>query len=115
MNRYDLAKLAAGGCLAAVFTATVSGPLGFGLRYADQLERRVRSTLDAQHLQSVEVAIEQRPTLRRAVVLSGSVSEQKRRFAVALARDVPGIAQVRWVQGSVGTSGAGSGFSVQYR
>jgi hypothetical protein len=114
VNRHEFAKLAAGGCLATLFTATVSGPLGFGLRYTDQLERRVRTTLDDQHLQGVEVAVEQHPALRRTVVLTGPVAERDRRIAMDLARDVPGVAGVRWAQGPTDTGGAASGYSVRY-
>jgi osmotically-inducible protein OsmY len=93
----------------------VSGPLGFGLRYTDQLTRRVRTTLDDRQLQNVDVAIEQRPALRRTIVLTGPVAESDRKVAIDLARAVPGVAKVRWVQDATDRGGAPSGFSVQFR
>jgi hypothetical protein len=115
VNRHDFAKLAAGGCLAALFTATVSGPLGYGLRYTDQLERRVRTTLDDRHLQRIDVAVEQHPTLRRTIVLAGRVTKRDRKIATQLARDVPGVAHVRWAQDVTDRGAISSGFAVQYR
>jgi hypothetical protein len=115
VKRHDFAKLAAGGCLAAVFTATVSGPLGFGLRYTDQLERRVRTSLDDRSLQHVDVAIEHRPALSRTILLTGSVPERDRRTAIDVARSIPGVADVRWTQKSAGPVGASSGYSVPYQ
>jgi hypothetical protein len=114
VNRLDFAKLIGGACAAFLFTATVFGPLGFGLRYTDQLKQRVRATLDDRQLERVQVSIERQPALRRIIILTGPVSERERTAAIAMSRTVPGVAAVRW-EGDTNGGGAPSGsLSVRY-
>lgn len=109
LDRFDLGKLTAGACLSIAFTAVVFGPLGFGRRYVDNLERNVRSTLEKRELAQVTVAVEHDPALRRIVVLSGTVPDRVRMSAIQISRNVPGVAQVRW-----DASRLGVGTSPQY-
>ena len=113
MNRLDFAKLIGGASAAILFTATVFGPLGFGLRYADQLKQRVRMTLDERQLDHVQVAVEHLPALRRTVVLTGTVSEQERVAAISVSRAVPGVAEVRWESETSGGGAPSAGVSVR--
>jgi hypothetical protein len=103
VDRYDFGKLIAGGCLSIVFTAMVFGPMGFGRRYVDQLEQKVRLALDDRELSKVSVAIQHDPALRRVVILSGTVAARDRESAMRISGDVPGVAQVRWNAGSPST------------
>jgi hypothetical protein len=106
VNRHDFAKLIVGMCLTVLFAATVFGPLGFGLRYADQLDRRVRVALDARKLERIDAFVVREPALRRDVVVSGSADPDTQNAILAIVRDVPGVVDVRW-SSSGGTTTAG--------
>jgi len=93
----------------------VSGPLGFGLRYTDQLERRVRASLDERQLRRVEVAIEHRPALSRTILLTGTVPERERKIAIDVARSVPGVADVRWSQDGTPSGSASPEYAAHYQ
>ncbi len=102
-------KLATGGCLAVLSTALVFGPMGFGRRYVDNLRQRVRADLDARQLGDVDVAVQDAPTLQRAVILSGKVSASDRLAAMRVSRNVSGVADVRWSTDVTGPSSYTSG------
>ncbi|UVO54933.1 BON domain-containing protein [Sphingomonas sp. SUN039] len=104
----------AGCCLTVLFTAMVFGPMGSGRRYVDQLQHRVRTTLDARQLDRVEVEVQNEPAMRRIVVLSGPLAERDRRLALAISRNVPGVADVRWAADSGAAGAPPHGFSVGY-
>ncbi|MCX7135254.1 MAG: hypothetical protein NTW47_00980 [Proteobacteria bacterium] len=96
LNRHELAKLAAGGWLAILLTATVFEPMGFGRRYLDRLHHRVRAHLNARALRQIDVAVEQELTLRRVIVLSGEVPARDHLAAMKTSQDVAGFSGVRW-------------------
>ena len=114
MNRLGFAKLVTGACLTVLLAATVFGPLGFGLWYADQLEHRVRTALDDRQMAQIDVAIVRNPALRRAVLLSGQVDRQRQVAAMEAVKTVPGVESVSWVSGSNVGDGMRRGFSVRY-
>lgn len=105
VNRHDFVKLIAGTCLTVLFAATVFGPLGFGLRYADQLERRVRVALDERKLERIDALVVREPALRRDVVVSGSADRGTQDAILAIVRDVPGVVDVRWSSSGGTTTG----------
>lgn len=109
MNRHDFVKLIAGACLTIMFAATVFGPLGFGLRYADQLEKRVRVALDERKLERVDVDVVREPALRRSVILSGPVEPGTQGAILAIVRAVPGVVDVRWSSNDGATTQSGTG------
>lgn len=112
MDRYGWGKLFVGGSSALLFTGLVFGPMGFGQRYTDQLEQKVRRALVSRALDRVTVVVEREPELRRVIVLSGPVPQRERQAALAIAAQVPGVAQVQWdptgdvIAGSPDTSSA---------
>ena len=114
MNRLGFAKLVTGACLTVLLAATVFGPLGFGLWYVDQLEHRVRTTLDDQQMAQIDVAIVRNPALRRAVLLSGQVDQQQRIAAMEAVKAVPGVENVRWVSANGAGNATRRGFLVRY-
>ena len=114
VDRLGFAKLVTGACLTVLLAATVFGPLGFGLWYADQLEHRVRTTLDDRQMAQIDVAIVRNPALRRAVLLSGQVDRQRQLAALEAVKAVPGVEYVSWVQGNGASNGARRGFLVRY-
>lgn len=113
VNRYDFIKSMTGAAVSIAFAAVVFGPLGFGLRYTDELERRARAALEARNLDRIDVAVVRDPALQRDLVLSGTVDPQRQRQAVAVVRAVPGAADVRWASATRAGSGP-SGLSARY-
>ena len=118
VDRHDYVKLIAGTCLTVLFAATVFGPLGFGLRYADQLGRRVRVALDARKLERIDALVVREPALRRDVVVSGQAAPGTQDAILAIVRNVPGVVDARWSStGGTPTAGKEAGqrvVSVRY-
>jgi hypothetical protein len=96
LNQHELAKLAAGGWLAILFTATAFGPMGFGHRYLERLQHFVRAPLDARVLRQIDVAVAQELTLRRVIALSGEVAARDHMATMRTSQDVAGFSWVRW-------------------
>ena len=76
LNQHDLAKLAAGGCIAIPFTATVFGALGIASSITCStacvpIWTRVRLV---RSMWQVDVTVERDPMLRRVTVMSGELS-----------------------------------------
>jgi osmotically-inducible protein OsmY len=89
--------------------------MGFGRRYLDNLQQRVRADLDARELSQVDVAVEQQPTLRRIIVLSGEVSARDRMTALEISQHVAGVAGVRWSAANRGASAQLPSVSADFR
>lgn len=113
VNRHDFVKLIVGASASVGFAALVFGPLGFGLRYTDQLEQRADAALGAHGLGQVDVAVVRNPALQRDLVLSGSVDLRLQQQAVDIVRAVPGAAEVRWASAGSAASER-SGLSTRY-
>lgn len=114
MNRHDFWKLIVGAGASLGFAALAFGPLGFGLRYTDELERRAQDALADRRIEAVDVTVVRQPALKRDIVLSGKVDPGVRRAAIAVVRSVPGAAQVTWAESNSGSGGSGSGLAVHY-
>ena len=114
VNRHDFWKLIVGAGASLGFAALAFGPLGFGLRYTDELERRAQDALADRRIEAVDVTVVRQPALKRDILLSGKVDPGVRRDAIAVVRSVPGAAQVTWAESNSGSGGSGSGLAVHY-
>lgn len=114
VNRHDFWKLIVGAGASLGFAAFAFGPLGFGLRYTDELERRAQDALAVRRIEAVDVAVVRHPALQRDIVLSGKVDADVQRAAIDIVRTIPGAAKVTWAESNSGAGGSGSGLAVRY-
>lgn len=96
------------GLVAAFAAAWIAyGPLGRGAAYLDQVEARARAAIAAAELPAVRVHMVRGP-LSRTAILSGPVNDFQREGIGSLpgldarVAAVPGVAAVRWDEGSGG-------------
>ncbi len=87
--------LAIGAAVSLTAAALWHGPLGAADRFAGQVERGARQTLDAFEMVRVQARLHRGPLTRR-VQLSGPADDFQRSELVRIIGDVPGVSSARW-------------------
>lgn len=92
-KRYGI--LAVGAVIILAFAAVWHGPVGFGQRFANSVDKTSRQVLVDFEMTGVQARIERNP-LRRTLDLSGAADEFQRGELVRIMSAVPGVANARW-------------------
>ncbi|MFL6751901.1 MAG: hypothetical protein ACJ8D5_00725 [Sphingomicrobium sp.] len=87
--------LAIGAALSIAGAALWHGPLGAADRFAAQVERRARATLDYYEMPAVTAQLHHDP-LTRGLILSGPADRFQRSELVRIMGDLPGVGNARW-------------------
>ena len=95
-RRRRVLVLAGGATLVLAFGAIWHAPVGKGERFASQTERFTRKVLVDWEMAPVTAVVPRDP-VRRAIVLSGPADEFQRSELVRILNDVPGVANVWWI------------------
>ena len=93
--------LGAGSALALIAAALWHGPLGAGNRFAGEVERIARTTLDYYEMTQIEARLLRGP-LSRQLRLSGPADDFQRAELVRLFSDLPGVTRATWSGGDRG-------------
>lgn len=78
------------------------GPLGAADRFASQVERNARQTLDYWEMTKVTAQIQHDPLTRR-VILAGPADDFQSSELVRIIGELPGVSQAQWSKNGGGT------------
>jgi hypothetical protein len=94
-RRKRVIALGLGIAVSVAAAALWHGPLGAADRFASEVERGARQTLDAFEMTRVQAQLHHRPLTRR-IRLSGPADDFQRSELVRIIGDVPGVSSARW-------------------
>lgn len=94
--------IVAGALVTLIAACLWHGPLGAADRFAAQVERNARQTLDYWEMAKVTAHVQHEPLTRR-VILAGPADDFQSSELVRIIGELPGVSQAQWSESPKGT------------